>query len=55
MLEKTIETMMLDYKFFKRFNSVPFLKCIRPGRNKGDNKITDIRTLKVIPEQRNIF
>ena len=55
MLEKTIETMMLDYKFFKRFNSVPFLKCIRPGRNKGDNKIADIIAFKIIPKQRNIF
>ena len=40
--------MMLDYKFFKRFNNVPFLKSIRPGRNKGDSKITDIRAFKTI-------
>ena len=28
---------------------------IRPGRNKGDSKITDMRAFKRFPNQRNIF
>ena len=41
--------MYLDYKFFKRFHKVQFLKSIRPGRNEGDSKVTDIKALKYSP------
>ena len=47
--------MFLDHTFFKRFNNVQFLRSIRPGRNKGDSKITDIRGFEIIPKQRNKF
>lgn len=39
----------LSHDFFKTFSNVQFCKNIRPGRGKGDAKVTDIRGLKYIP------
>lgn len=39
----------LDYSFFKTFKNVRFCKNIRPGRGKGDAKVTDIRALRYTP------
>lgn len=38
----------LDFSFFKNFNTVQFYKSIRPGRGKGDSKVTDIRILNTL-------
>ncbi|GBP86446.1 hypothetical protein EVAR_67486_1 [Eumeta japonica] len=39
----------LNYSFSKSFDKVGFLKSIRPGRGKGDPKVTDIKALRYIP------
>lgn len=39
----------LDHSFFKTFKNVKFIKNIRPGRGKGDAKVTDIRGIKYTP------
>lgn len=39
----------LDHSFFKKFNNVQFCKNIRPGRGKGDSKVTDIRGIQYTP------
>lgn len=39
----------LNHTFFKRFDEVNFFKSIRPGRWKGDAKVTDIRALQYTP------
>lgn len=41
----------LNYDFFKKFNKVQFCKSIRPGRGKGDAKVTDVRGLRYTPTQ----
>ena len=45
---KAYAIMFLDNKLFKRFDNVQFLKSIRPERNKGDSRITNIRAGKEI-------
>lgn len=39
----------INFDFFKKFEKVEFCKSIRPGRNKGDAKVTDIRALQYTP------
>lgn len=39
----------LTYSYFKNFKDVAFYKSIRPGKMKGDPKVTDIRGLKYMP------
>lgn len=39
----------LDFSFFKHVNTLQFCKSIRPGRGKGDHKVTDIRAIKYTP------
>lgn len=41
--------------FFKKFNNIEFCKSIRPGRTKGDAKVTDIRALKYTPNREIFF
>ncbi|XP_060810002.1 uncharacterized protein LOC132904096 [Amyelois transitella] len=36
----------LDHTYFKKFDKIQFYKSIRPGRSKGDPKVTDIRALR---------
>lgn len=36
----------LDHTYFKKFDKIQFYKSIRPGRSKGDLKVTDIRALR---------
>ncbi|CAG4990738.1 unnamed protein product [Parnassius apollo] len=36
----------LDHTYFKNFDKIQFYKSIRPGRSKGDPKVTDIRALR---------
>lgn len=45
------DVMYLNHAFFKSFDEVPFFRSIRPGRGKGDAKITDIRALSVHSKQ----
>ena len=52
---RAYDVMFLDLKFFKSFDNVQFLKSIRPGHNKGDSKITDIRAFKIIPKLKIVF
>ena len=52
---RAYDIMFLDHTFSKRFNNVQFLQSIRPGCNKDDTKITDIRAFEIIPKQRNKF
>lgn len=44
----------LNHSFFKSFNDVGFFKSIRPGRGKGDPKVTDMKALRYTPDG-NIF
>lgn len=36
----------LDHTYLKKFDKIQFYKNIRPGRSKGDPKVTDIRALR---------
>ncbi|XP_072378606.1 uncharacterized protein [Diabrotica undecimpunctata] len=36
----------LEHTYFKKFEKIQFFKSIRPGRSKGDPKVTDIRALR---------
>lgn len=45
----------LTHDFFKKFNNIEFCKSIRPGRIKGDAKVTDIRALKYTPNREIFF
>lgn len=40
----------LDHTFFKTFSEVMAFKSIRPGRVKGDLKVTEIKSLKYTPQ-----
>lgn len=40
----------LSHDFFRKFVGIDFYKSIRPGKTKGDHKVTDIRALKYTPE-----
>ncbi|CAG4943285.1 unnamed protein product [Parnassius apollo] len=39
----------LNYSYFKNFKNLQFYTSIRPGKMKGDPKVTDIRALKYAP------
>lgn len=40
----------LNYGFFFNFDDVQFFKSIRPGRGKGEPKVTDIKALRYTPD-----
>lgn len=42
----TMQKKYLVYTCFKKFNMIQFYKSIRPGRCKGNPKVTDIRALR---------
>lgn len=44
------DVVYIDHTFFKSFKKVSFFKTIRPGRDTGDSKVTDIRALKYTPD-----
>ncbi|CAF4910209.1 unnamed protein product [Pieris macdunnoughi] len=44
----------LNYSYFKNFKNLQFYNSIRPGKMKGDPKVTDIRAFKYAPS-REIF
>ncbi|CAF4857457.1 unnamed protein product [Pieris macdunnoughi] len=44
----------LNYSYFRNFKNLQFYNSIRPGKMKGDPKVTDIRALKYTPS-REIF
>lgn len=39
----------LNHEFFRKFDDVQFYKSIRPGRGKGDAKVTDMRAIQYNP------
>ena len=39
----------LNHTFFKSFDEVNFFKSNRPGRDKGDAKVSDIKALQYTP------
>lgn len=44
-----IQKFLENFTYFKDFDSVPFRSSIRPGKSKGDPKVTDLRCLQYLP------
>lgn len=47
---KPYEVEFLDFKFFKNYSALNYMKSIRPGKKKGDPVVTDIKSIKYNPE-----